>query len=46
MAPAELGRIVGCNLDDPEFWDGGLAIIDAKVTAAEQTARAAGRLPA
>ena len=44
MSPTELGRIVDCNLDDPAFWDGGLAIIDAKVTAAEQAARAAGRL--
>ena len=44
MSPTELGRIVDCNLDDPAFWDGGLAIIDAKVTAAEQAAHAAGRL--
>jgi oligoendopeptidase F len=44
LPPAELGRIVGCDLDDPGFWDGGLAIIDAKVTAAEDAARAAGRL--
>jgi oligoendopeptidase F len=46
LPPAELGRIVGCDLDDPGFWDGGLAIIDAKVAAAEDAARAAGRLPA
>jgi oligoendopeptidase F len=44
VPPAELGRIVDCDLDDPEFWYGGLAIIDAKVTAAEETARTAGRL--
>jgi oligoendopeptidase F len=44
LPPAELGRIVGCDLDDPDFWDGGLAIIEAKVAAAEDAARAAGRL--
>jgi oligoendopeptidase F len=44
LEPAELGRIVDCDLDDPGFWDGGLDIIDAKVTAAEDAARAAGRL--
>ncbi len=44
LPPAELGRIVDCDLDDPTFWDGGLAIIDAKVDAAEAAARAAGRL--
>lgn len=44
LSPAELGRIVDCDLDDPGFWDGGLDIIDAKVTAAEDAARAAGRL--
>lgn len=44
MPPAELGRIVDCDLDDPGFWTGGLAIIDAQLQAAEDAARAAGRL--
>ncbi|HEX4901796.1 MAG TPA: oligoendopeptidase, partial [Acidimicrobiales bacterium] len=42
--PEELGRIVDCDLTDPGFWDAGLAIIDAKVTEAEQAAADAGRL--
>ena len=29
MPPEELGRIVGCDLADPAFWDGGLAIVEA-----------------
>jgi oligoendopeptidase F len=44
MAPSDLGRIVGVDLDDPEFWTGGLDIIDAKLEAAEAAAHAAGRL--
>jgi oligoendopeptidase F len=44
MPPSELGRIVGVDLDDPEFWTGGLDIIDAKLEAAEAAAHAAGRL--
>lgn len=43
-SPEELGRIVGVDLADPQFWDGGLAIIDAQLAAAEQAAREAGRL--
>ncbi|MEM8923673.1 MAG: M3 family oligoendopeptidase [Actinomycetota bacterium] len=31
MAPEELGSIVGCDLNDPGFWDGGLAIIDGQL---------------
>jgi oligoendopeptidase F len=42
--PEELGRIVDCDLADPGFWDAGLAIIDAKLTEAEQAAADAGRL--
>jgi len=42
--PEELGRIVGVDLADPRFWDGGLAIIDAQLAAAEAAARDAGRL--
>jgi oligoendopeptidase F len=44
LPPAELGRIVGVDLDDPNFWTGGLAIIDAQLEAAEAAAQAAGRL--
>ena len=44
MAPEELGRIVGCDLADPGFWDGGLAIIEQQLDAAETAAFEAGRL--
>jgi oligoendopeptidase F len=44
--PEELGRIVGCDLTDPAFWDDGLKIVEAQLTAAEDAAAAAGRLPA
>ncbi len=44
--PEALGRIVGVDLADPGFWDGGLAIIDEQLAAAEAAAEAAGRLPA
>jgi oligoendopeptidase F len=44
LPPAELGRIVGCDLDDPGFWTGGLDIIEAQLDAAEAAAHAAGRL--
>ena len=44
MSPEELGRLVDCDLADPGFWDGGLAIVEAQLTAAEEAAAAAGRL--
>jgi len=44
MDPAELGRIVDCDLEDPGFWDAGLAIVEAQLSAAEEAARAAGRI--
>jgi len=44
MAPEDLGRIVGVDLADPAFWDGGLAIVEGQLEAAEEAARAAGRL--
>lgn len=44
MPPEELGRLVDCDLTDPSFWDGGLAIIDEQVRAAEAAAVAAGRV--
>lgn len=42
--PEELGRIVDCDLADPSFWNAGLDIVDAQVSAAEDAAKAAGRL--
>jgi oligoendopeptidase F len=44
MTPEDLGRIVDCDLGDPRFWDGGLAIVEAQLDAAEAAARAAGRI--
>lgn len=46
MAPEDLGRIVGCDLADPEFWSGGIAIVEEQLEAAESAAFAAGRLQA
>jgi oligoendopeptidase F len=42
--PEELGTVVGVDLTDPAFWDGGLEIIEEQLDAAEDAARAAGRL--
>ena len=42
--PEELGRIVDCDLTDPSFWSSGLAIVEAQLDAAEDAARAAGKL--
>lgn len=42
--PEDLGRIVDCDLTDPTFWHAGLDIVEAQVTAAEEAARAAGRI--
>lgn len=42
--PEDLARIVDCDLADPGFWDGGLAIIDAQLDAAEDAAKQAGRI--
>jgi len=44
LPPVELGRIVGCDLTDPGFWDGGLDIVEAQLDMAEDAARAAGRI--
>lgn len=44
MAPEDLGKIVGCDLADPGFWDGGLAIVEEQLDAAETAAFQAGRL--
>lgn len=45
-SPAELGKMVGVDLDDPAFWDGGLNIIDGHVTAALEAAHQTGYLTA
>ena len=44
MSPEELGKIVGCDLTDPEFWNGGLSIVADQLEAAEAAAKEAGRL--
>lgn len=43
-SPEELARIVGCDLADPSFWDGGLAVIERDITLAEEAARESGAL--
>ena len=40
MPPEELGRIVGFDLADPGFWDGGLDLIEDQLRGAEEAARA------
>ncbi|MHB1139110.1 MAG: M3 family metallopeptidase, partial [Microthrixaceae bacterium] len=44
MTPAELGRIVDCDLEDPGFWDAGLRIVEDQLDAATAAAEAAGRI--
>jgi oligoendopeptidase F len=44
MEPEALGRIVGIDLADPEFWDRGLDIVERRLDETEQAARDAGRL--
>ena len=44
MSPEELGRIVGLDLADPVFWDGGLQIVAEQLEAAESAAKETGRL--
>jgi len=43
-SPEELGAIVDCDLADPKFWDGGIAIVDQQLAAAEAAAHESGRL--
>jgi oligoendopeptidase F len=43
-SPEELGAIVDCDLADPKFWDGGIAIVEQQLEAAEAAARESGRL--
>ncbi|HEY7438712.1 MAG TPA: M3 family oligoendopeptidase [Acidimicrobiia bacterium] len=42
--PEELGRIVDCDLADPAFWVGGLAIVEQQLEDAEAAALATGRI--
>ena len=42
--PENLARIVDCDLTDPNFWRNGLKIVEGQLAAAEEAARAAGRL--
>jgi oligoendopeptidase F len=44
LPPEELGKIVGVDLADPEFWIGGLNIIEQQLEAAETAALATGRV--
>lgn len=44
LPPEDLAAIVDCDLTDPGFWDGGLAIIERQLDDAEAAARASGRL--
>lgn len=44
LPPVELGRMVGCDLEDSGFWDGGLAIVEQQLEAAEAAAVQAGRI--
>jgi oligoendopeptidase F len=43
-SPEDLARIVDCDLTDPNFWRNGLKIVEGQLTAAEDAARAAGRI--
>jgi oligoendopeptidase F len=43
-SPEELGAMVGLDLADPDFWDGGLAIVAEQLEAAEVAARESDRL--
>lgn len=43
-SPEELGRIVGVDLTSARFWEGGLALIEDRLHATEEAARAANRL--
>ena len=44
LPPEELGRMVDCDLEDPTFWDAGLDLVADQLDAAEEAARAAGRI--
>ena len=37
-SPVELAKLVGVDLEDPEFWNNGLSIIEDMVNSAESLA--------
>src|SRR4051812_11372736 len=43
-SPAELGRIVGIDLEDPGFWSSGLDLVQRELDAAEEAAKEAKRV--
>ncbi len=43
-SPEELGKIVDCDLTDPNFWANGIKIVEGQLNTAEEAARAAGRI--
>jgi oligoendopeptidase F len=43
QSPEELGKVVGVDLTDPGFWDGGLDIVEQRLGAAEAAAAETGR---
>jgi oligoendopeptidase F len=45
LNPSALGRLVGCDLEDPEFWNAGLDIVALQLDRAVDAAKQAGRLP-
>jgi len=42
--PEELAALVGVDLADPGFWDDGLGLVEEQLEAAEEAARASGRI--
>jgi len=46
QSPRDLGQMVGIDLADPGFWDGGLVLIERQLEAAEAAAEQSGRLAA
>ena len=44
MPPEELAQIAGIDLADPNFWNGGLDIIEQQLVQAEAAAKEAGRI--
>ncbi len=43
-SPEEIGRIVGVDLADPQFWTAGLDLVERQLEEAEAAAEASGRL--
>jgi oligoendopeptidase F len=45
MSPEDLGKIVGVDVNDTKFWEGGILLIEEGLRATEEAAVAAGRIP-